>query len=137
LHLDVCGRDGDRVAGVHRDPAGSGSIPVRDQGRVAAADANVIERRAEILGAYLRENRLVALARTRDADEHLDVAAIVDLHRRPLAGTDAPPLFEMSGEPQADPSAVRAQVGLTLAPTGVVEQIERARELERIVAPVV
>ena len=137
LDLHFGRRDGNRVPGVHRDPTGAGPVPVRHEGRVAAAYADVVERGAEVFRAHLGEHGLVSLARARYADEHLDVAALVDLDRRPFAGSHAAAGLEIARDPQADPSALRAQVRLPLAPAGVIEQIERAPELERVVAAVV
>src|SRR5882672_2090980 len=126
-----------RVAGVDGDAARAGSVAVRGQRRVAAAHTDVVERRAEILGADLGEDGLVSLARAGDADEHLDVAVLVDLHRGPLAGADTAARFQVARDAETDPAALRAQLGLALAPAPVVEQIERAPELQRIVAAVV
>jgi hypothetical protein len=137
LHLHVRRRDRDRVAGVHRDPAGAGSVAEGHQRRVAAAHADVVEGGAEVLRAHLGEDRLVSLTRARHPDEHLDVTAIVDLHGRPLAGPHAASGFEVSCDPQADPPALGAQVPLALPPARVVDQLERPPELERVVAAVV
>src|SRR5207249_5898202 len=112
------------------------SRPVAEghQRGVAAADADVVERGAEILRAHLGEHGLVALTRARHADEHLDVTAIVDLDGRPLAGTHAAPCFEVSRYPQPDPSALGAQVALALPPARVVGQVERPTAVEGGVA---
>src|SRR5439155_6098407 len=75
-----------RVARVDGDTAGAGAVAVGDEARVAAAHANIVEACAEVLGADLGEDRLVPLAGGGDADEHLDVTALVHLHGGPLAG---------------------------------------------------
>src|SRR5262249_56414465 len=125
------------VAGVDGAGAGPRPVAIRDQRRASPAHANVVERRAQVLGADLGEDRLVPLARARYTDEHLGAAVLVDLHGGPLAGPHAPACLEVARDAEADAMPLCAQIGLTLAPAGVVEQIERAPEFERIVPAVV
>src|SRR5712692_5777371 len=127
--------DHHRVAGVDRDPASAGAVAVREQRGVAAAHAHVVEAGAEVLGAHLGEHGLVALARVRDADEHLDVALLVDLHRRPLARTHAAARLQRAHHAQPDPAPLHAPLRLLLAPPRVVERGQRARKLLGVITP--
>ena len=59
-------------------------------------------------GADLREHGLVALTRRGHADQHRDVAVIVDPHRRPLAGARAAAGLDVRGNAEPEPTAAIA-----------------------------
>src|SRR5262249_41194716 len=110
---------------------------VRDQRRIAPAYPHIVETRAEILRAHLSEHGFMALARVRDADEHLDVPLLVDLHGGPLARTHAAARLQRPHDAQPSPASLRAPLRLLLAPTRVVERGQRAREFPGVIAAVV
>ena len=110
--------------------------PEPDAIGVAAADDDVLDRQPELLGANLRQGRLVSLALSADADVHVHDPGGIHADVGALERPDAGPLHVRA---HADPDrALRpASRGLLAAPAGVVEareqRVERGDVVRRIV----
>src|SRR5690606_24035616 len=119
LGLDLVERPGD---GAHADRAGTRAIGAHAELRlvsIAMNDLDLVDRYAEPGGNELCESRLVALAVTVSAGQHLDIAGRVDPHLGRL--------------PEADARAERADRGRGRKPAGL--DVSRKAYTSELTAP--
>src|SRR5690606_37857707 len=136
LGADVARCERDRVARHHGGPGREGPHGVGHPARVTGRDVDVLDADAELLGADLGEDRLVALALRRQTRRLVDPPTRLDLDVTTLLGPPAGAL-DVAADPQADLAALglglRPVLRDVVAADELLELVETRREVSRVV----